>query len=342
MNNLKVQSGKKIAKGRTKAAIVAISLGTETTAQVFKFMKEDEIEQLIVEISKIGSIDPDVSEQVLEEFYNMCLAQKYITEGGLDFAKEALEKAFGAQSAAGILSKIQNSLKVRAFDFIQDIDPQYLLEYLQNEHPQTIALVLSYARVDQASQIIGMLPKETQIEVIERMATLGRTSPETIADVESSLEKKLSSISSDRFVEAGGLKKAAEVLNNVDRGTEKYISEELAKRNKELAEEIRKRMFVFEDIVQLDDLSVQRVLTEVDSHDLMIALKGANKEAQEVIYANMSSRLKTTIQEDMQYLRGVRIKDVDEAQQRIVDMIRRLDEAGVITIQRGGIEDVLI
>jgi flagellar motor switch protein FliG len=280
--------------------------------------------------------------QVVEEFYKMCLAQKYITEGGMDFAKEVLEKAFGSQGANDIIDKITSSLKVRSFDFIRKIEPQYLLGFLQNEHSQTIALILSYAKIDQAAKIIAMLPKDKQIDVIERMATLERTSPDTIKDVEASLEKKLSSVFANQFTETGGVGNVAEILNHVDRGTEKYISEELYKRNQKLAEEIRKRMFVFEDIVSLDDVSIQRVLREVENKDLMIALKGSNADTQKVIYDNLSSRVRETIQEDIQYMSGIRVRDVDAAQQKIVDIIRKLEDAGEITIQRGGVEDVLV
>lgn len=328
--------------GRAKAAIIAISLGTEAAASVFKHLKDDEVEQLILEISRIGSVEPGDSEKAMEEFYEMCLAQKYITEGGIEYAREVLEKAFGSQGANSIIDKIASSLKVRAFEFIRKIEPQFLLGFLQNEHPQTIALVLSYARVEQASQIISMLPKEKQLDIVERIATLDRTSPETIRDVEASLEKKLSSVFSDQFMEAGGVKNVAEILNHVDRGTEKYISEELFKRNQPLAEEIRKRMFVFEDIVTLDEMSIQRVLRDINSKDLTIALKGSNTETQEVIFANLSTRTRDTVKEEMQYLRGIRVRDVDEAQQRIVDTVRKLEESGEITIQRGGGENVLI
>lgn len=326
----------------SKAAIIAINLGTDAAANVFRYLKEDEIEQLIIEISKIKSIESDVSEQVMEEFYRMCLAQKYIAEGGMKFAKDVLEKAFGAQGAANILEKVTSGLKVRAFDFIKKIEPQYLMGFLQNEHAQTVAVILSYAKVEQASQIIAMLPKDKQLDVVERMATLDSISPEIIKDIEMSLEKKLSSVYLDEYMEAGGVKNVAEILNHVDRSTEKYISEELYKRNKELAEEIRKRMFVFEDIVTLEDYDIQRILREVDPRDLMIALKGSNSETQEIIYANMSSRLSEIIKEDMQFLKGVRMSDVDEAQQRIVDVVRKLEEAGEITIQRGGADYVLV
>jgi len=328
--------------GRSKAALIAISLGTETAAAVFKHLKEDEIEQLILEISKIGSISPEVTEQVMNEFYEMCLAQKYITEGGLDYAKEVLDKAFGVQEATDILEKVTRAMKVRAFDCIQKAEPHLLLGFLQNEHPQTVALILSYARIDQAAQIISMLPKDKQLDVIERMARIDRTSPDTIKDVDMTLEKKLSAVSANQFMETGGVENVAEILNHIDRGTEKYISEELAKRDQELAEEIRKRMFVFEDIVTLDDIAIQRVLRDVDNRDLMIAIKGANSATQEIIYANLSSRVRDTIKEDIQFLRGIRVRDVDEAQQRIVDVIRKLDEEGEITIQRGGIDSVFI
>ncbi|MDF2566610.1 MAG: flagellar motor switch protein FliG [Oscillospiraceae bacterium] len=333
---------KKKLSGKTKAAIIAISLGTESAAAVFKNLKEDEIEQIIVEISRIGSVEPETSEVVLQQFYDLCLAQKYITEGGMEYAKEVLEKAFGAQDAHAIIDKITSSLKIRAFDFIRKIEPQYLLGFLQNEHPQTIALILSYARVDQAAQIIAMLPREKQLDVTERMATLDRTSPETIRDVEKSLEKKLSTVFTDQFMEAGGVSNVAEILNHVDRGTEKYISEELFKKNQPLAEEIRKRMFVFEDIISLDAFSIQRVLSDVDTKDLMIALKGSNQEVKDIIYENMSTRVRDTIKEDIEFLRGIRVRDVDEAQQRVVDIVRKLEESGEITIQRGGLEDEFI
>ncbi len=325
----------------SKAAIIAINLGTDSAANVFRHLKEDEIEQLIIEISRIKSVSPEVSGQVVEEFYQMCLAQKYITEGGMQFAKDVLEKAFGTQNAANLLAKVTSGLKVKAFDFIKKIEPQYLLGFLQNEHAQTVAVILSYANIEQAAHIIALLPKDMQLDVIERMATLDSISPEIIKDIEKSLEKKLSSVYLDGFMEAGGIKNVAEILNHVDRSTEKFISEELSKRNKELAEEIRKRMFVFEDIVTLEDYDIQRIVTEVDIKDLMIALKGSNSDTQEAIYANMSSRLRDIIKEDIKYLKGIRVSDVNEAQQRIVDIIRKLEENGDIVIQRGGADYVL-
>lgn len=325
----------------SKAAIIVINLGSDAAANVFRHLKDEEVEQLIIEISRISSISPEVSRQVMEEFYQMCLAQKYITEGGMQYAKDVLDKAFGSQGAANILAKVTSGLKVKAFDFIKKIEPQYLLGFLQNEHAQTVAVILSYANVEQAAQIIALLQKDKQLDVIERMATLDSISPEIIKDIEKSLEKKLSSVYLDGFMEAGGVQNVAEILNHVDRSTEKYISEELSKRNKELAEEIRKRMFVFEDIVTLENYDVQRIVTEVDVKDLMIALKGSNSETQEVIYANMSSRLRDIIKEDIKYLKGIRISDVNEAQQRIVDTIRKLEENGDIVIQRGGADYVL-
>lgn len=328
--------------GKTKAAIVAISLGTEAAADVFKNLKEDEIEQLTVEIAKIGSIEPEVEEMVLQQFYDLCLAQKYISEGGMEYARQVLERAFGTQDASHIIDKITSTLQVRAFDFIRRIEPQYLIGFLQSEHAQTIALVLSYAKVDQAAQILAMLPRDKQIEVTERIAQLDRTSPEIIKEVERSLEKKLSSVYTEQFMEAGGVSNVAEILNHVDRATEKFISEELFKRNQELAEEIRNRMFVFEDIITLDPVAIQRVLAEVDSKDLMIALKGAKEDVKVVIYENMSTRIRDTIKEDIEFLRGIRVRDVDEAQQKIVEVIRKLEDTGEITIRRGGLEDEFV
>lgn len=328
-------------KGITKAAIVTISLGTEHAPSVLKNLREDEVEQLTLEIAKIGNIDPNTAKNALQEFYDLCMAQKFVAEGGIEFAKNVLEKTYGIQHANNLIERILKSLKIRAFDFIKKIDSQHLMGFIQNEHPQTIALILSHVSTEQATEVIAGLPRNKQVDVIERIAMLDRTSPEIIKEVETTLERKLSSVLNNDFLQTGGVKNVAEILNTIDRSTEKYIFEELNKRDQKLAEEIRKRMFVFEDIVNLDDRAIQLVLREIDTRDLMIALKGSNSEVQEVIYANMSSRMRETIKEDMQYLRGIRYRDVEESQQKIVTTIRKLEDSGEIVIYRGGKDEII-
>lgn len=322
--------------GIEKAAIIAITIGSENAAKVFRNLREDEIEQLTYKIAQMGNVNPETVTKVVEDFYELCMAQKFISEGGLEYARSILEKAFGQKNAESIIGRIAGSMQVRSFDFIRKIDPQYLLTFIQNEYPQTIALILSYARPEQASQILSELPKDIQVEVAERIATLDRASPEVIKDVEKTLEKKLSSIINTDYTQAGGVENVAEILNNVDRTTEKNILDTLAERDPQLAEEIRKRMFVFEDIITLDSLAIQRVLRGTDSRDIMIALKGATKAVQDIIYANLPERMREAIQEEMKYLRGVRYKDVEEAQQRIVSYIRKLEEDGEIVVKHSG------
>lgn len=320
---------------KQKAAAIIIDIGVDNAAQVYKYLRDDEIEQLTIEIATLQKLDPDVAEQTLEEFYDLCMAQKYITEGGIDYAKTILEKVLGSVEAALLIEKVSQSLRSRAFDFLKKVDPKNLLSFIQTEHPQTIALILSYIKPSQAALVLSDLPRDIQIDVAERIANMDRTSPEVIKEVEKTLEEKFSSLVSVDFAEIGGVKYMAELLNTVDRGTEKFILEEMNKKDPKLTEEIRKRMFVFEDIATLDSLTIQRILREINTKDLVVALKGANDEVKEAIYSNMSSRMRETLQEEAQYLRGVRIRDVEDAQQRIVGVIRKLEESGEVYIVRG-------
>lgn len=327
---------------KKKAAAIIIALGADDASQVYKYLKEDEIEQLTMEIAMLQKLSPETAENTLEEFYNLCLAQKFITEGGIEYAKAILDKTIGSAAASQLLERVTKSLRTRSFDFLKKADPKHLLGFIQNEHPQTIALILSYLNPAQSSAILAELPREIQVDVARRIATMDRTSPEIVKEVEKTLEKKFASVMSVDFTEIGGVKHIAEVLNSVDRSTEKHIMEELSVKDPQLTEEIRRRMFVFEDIVTLDSISIQRFLSEADSKDLLIALKGSSEEVAEVFYSNMSSRMSESLKEDAQYLRGVRLSDVDEAQQRLVGVVRSLEERGEIYVSRGRKDEILV
>ena len=328
--------------GVQKAAILLITLGPEKSSEIFKHLKEDEIEELTLEIANTRSVPPDVKEEVINEFYQVCLAQQYIAEGGIGYAKELLEKSLGVDKAADVITRLTASLQVRPFEFIRKTEPSQVLNFIQDEHPQTIAMILSYLSAQQSALILSALSSEKQADVAKRIAMMDRTSPEVIKEVERVLEKKLSSIVSQDYTMAGGVDAIVSILNTVDRGTEKRIMESLEIEEPELAEEIRKKMFVFEDIMLLDDRAIQRVLREVENKDIAVALKGANEEVQNVIFKNLSQRLAAMIKEDMEYMGPVRMKDVEEAQQKIVGVIRKLEDAGEIVISRGGGDDLVV
>lgn len=328
--------------GREKAAMLLITLGPERSAQIFKHLKEDEIEQLTLEIANIRSVTPQEKSRVLEEFYQICLAQQYIAEGGIGYAKDILEKALGTEKTMEIINKLTVSLQVRPFDFVRKADPSQVLNFIQSEHPQTIALILAYMKPSQAAVVLSSLPQDKQADVARRIAVMDRTSPEIIKEVERVLEKKLSSLVTEDYTATGGLQAIVDILNSVDRGTEKFIMETLEIEDADLAEEIRKRMFVFEDILQLDNRSIQRFLREVDNNQLAVALKGATEEVQNLIYSNMSKRLSEMIREDIEFMGPVRLKDVEEAQQKIVNIIRKLEDSGEIIISRGGGDEIVV
>jgi flagellar motor switch protein FliG len=328
--------------GKQKAAAIIISLGADDASKIYKYLKEEEIEQLTFEISRLQHLNPQIMENTLKDFYDLCLTQKVITEGGFEYAKNVLEKAFGAQTASSLLERVTKTMRTKSFEFLRKADYKNLITIIQNEHPQTIALILSYARADQASAVIAELPKEKRIDVVERIAKMDRTSPEIIKYVEMELEKKFNSIVSVDFTEIGGVNYVADVMNNMDRSNEKYIFDELNKKDVKLADEIRKRMFVFEDIVTMDSLGIQRFLREVDSKDLVFAIKGSNKEVADVLFGNMSTKMAETIKSELEYTHNVRLRDVEEAQQRIVSVIRRLEEEGELFIAKGGKDDIIV
>lgn len=328
--------------GVQKAAILLIALGPEKSAAIFKHLKEDEIEELTLEIANTRSISPQAKEDVLNEFYQVCLAQQYIAEGGIGYAKDLLEKALGEEKAQDVITKLTASLQVRPFEFIRKTDPSQVLNFIQDEHPQTIAMILSYLAPGQSAMILGALTPEKQAEVAKRIAMMDRTSPDVIKEVERVLERKLASLLNQDYTIAGGVDAIVDILNTVDRGTEKHIMESLEIEQPELADEIRKKMFVFEDILLLDDRAIQRVLRDVDNNDLGIALKGANEEVQNVIFKNLSKRLAAMIKEDMEFMGPVRMKDVEDAQQKIVNIIRKLEDSAEIVISRGGGDEIIV
>ena len=319
-----------------------ISLGPERSAGIFKHLKEEEIEELTLEIANTRSVTPQVKEEVINEFYEVCLAQQYIAEGGIGYAKDLLEKALGAEKAMDVIGKLTASLQVKPFEFVRKTDATQLINFIQDEHPQTVALILSYLVPQQAAQVVSALPPEKQADVARRIAVMDRTSPEIIKEVEKVLESKLASLVNQDYTIIGGVDAVVEILNTVDRGTERHIMETLEVEVPELAEEIRKKMFVFEDILLLDDRAIQRVLRDVENNDLSVALKNANEEVKNAIFNNVSKRLAVMIKEDMDFMGPVRMKDVEEAQQKIVNVIRKLEDAGEIAISRGGGDEIVV
>ncbi len=333
---------KKPLSGRQKAATFLISLGPEKSATIFKFMSEEEVEQITLEIANVRKVNNDVLDALNREFFEICLANQYINQGGIGYAKEILEKAYGSDKAVEILARISASLQVRPFDFMRKTEAGQLINFIQSEHPQTIALILAYLDSEKASLILSALPPDRQSDVAKRIALMDTTSPDVIKEVEKVLERKLSSLAPQELTNAGGVKSVVEILNRVDRSTEKTIMEALEVQDPELAEEIKKLMFVFEDIVMIDDRSVQRVLREVESHDLALALKGASNEVTQKIFNNMSSRASEMLRDDIQFMGPVRLRDVEEAQQRVVNIIRRLEETGEIVVARGGGDEIIV
>ena len=327
---------------REKAAVLMITMGKERAAKIYKFLSDEEIEQLTLAITTMRRVEPETKESVLDEFFQMCIARKYISEGGIDYAREILAKAFGEERTNDLIMKLSSSLRVKPFDFIRKAEAAQVLNFLQNEHPQTIALILSYLEPKHAANILANLPLDKQTSVIARIANMGSTSPEYIKETERVLEKKLSTMNFGDQTSTGGIDSLVNILNSVDRGTERHLLESLEETDAELVEEIRKRMFVFEDIVKLGNQAVQRVLKEIDNRDLAVALKGSSAEVSTVIFNNISSRLKDMIKEDMEFMGPIRVRDVEEAQQKIVNVIRQLDDAGEIIISRGSEDELVV
>lgn len=327
--------------GAQRAAAVIVSLGAEKASQIYKFMEPEEVEQLTLEVAKLGFLDSKQTEEILAEFSQMCHTNKAVTEGGLEYARAVLERAYGEQAADELLSKVTKALKNRQFSFMNKADARFLFSTLQNERPQTIALVLSYLDVEKSADIVSQLEEDKQVQVIECMAKIDTVSPTAVKIVEAEMNKKFSTMTASSNVKVGGIDFVAGVVNNLDRASEKNIFDGLNDTNQELADEIRKRMFVFEDIITMDDRSVQRFVRDCDPRDLVLSLKAANAEVANKLFANMSTRMAQSIQDDLEITTNVRLKDVEAAQQRIVGIIRDLEEKNEIIIIKGGKGDII-
>ncbi len=324
-----------------KAAAVIVSLGADKASGLYQFMEPEEIEMLTLEVARLGMLNSEQTEAVLTEFYQSCMTSKAVTEGGLEYARSVLEKAFGNQTAQALLEKVTKSLKNREFAFLNKADVKSLFSALQNERPQTMALVLSYVDPDKAAGVIEQLEPHRQIKVVEAIATMESASPTAIKTIEAEMERKFSSIITQSNVKVGGIDYVAGIMNNLDRSSEKSIFDGLSAHNADLADEIRKRMFVFEDIITMDDRSVQRFVRDCDPRDLVLALKTANADVANKLFTNMSARMAESIRDDLEVTTNVRMKDVEDAQQRIVGVIRDLEERNEIIIMKGGKDDII-
>lgn len=320
-----------------KAAVVIISLGAQKASAIYRYLKNEDIEKLTFEIARIQHLTSDETCEVLQEFYDFCLEQKIVIEGGVDYAKQVLEIAFGSVQANNILDKVTSSLKTKAFEFLHNADYRNLLAVIQNEHPQTIALILSYLRPDQSAMIIKDLPRDKKIQVVQKIAKMDTTSPEVVKKVEEFLKKSFSSVETLDSTQIGGVNFIANVINNMDRSEERLILDELQQTDMPLAQDIRNCMFIFEDIVKLDNLSIQKFIALVDPKDITYALKGSDDEVRSCILSNVSERMKEVILMETELLSNVRVSEVHEAQHKIVSIIRKLDDEGEIVIKENDI-----
>ena len=331
-----------MAKSKTigqeqKAAAVVVALGTEKASKLYKYLSAEEVEALTLEVAKLGHLQAEDTENILDDFYKNCLTQKVVTDGGVEYARAVLEKAYGEDMADELLRKMSRFLKNRTFDFLSKVDTKNLFNILQNERAQTIAIVLSHMESDKAADLLAELPDKKRIQVVRDGA-----SPEAIKIVEAQIRNRLDNILTSDNVRIGGIDYVADVMNHMDRSNEKFIFDEIGKRDAELAEDIRKRMFVFEDILGMDNRSIQRFIRDCDTRDLVYALKGANEEIRTCFFSNMSQRMAESVRSDLEITNNVRLRDVEEAQSRIVGIIRRLDEAGEIVIGKGGKDEIVV
>ena len=328
--------------GLRKAAILVVLVGPDRASKLLKELTEEEVEMLTLEVANLGKISDEEKNNVLNEFFELMKVKEFIKEGGVDYAKKLLEEAFGPEQAIKIIENLVTNLQVKPFDFLKRIDIAQITNVLQNEHPQTVALVLCYLPPAAAAQVIAGLPEDLQVDVIKRISIMDRATPDVVKEVESRMKDRLSSFAAQPFSQVGGIETTAEIMNNIDRTVSKNIFDRLSESDPKLSEEIRKKMFVFEDILKLDDRTIQRILREVDTRDLTLSLKGASEDLKNKILTNMSQRASQMIQEELEFMGPVRLKDVDEAQQRIVAIIRKLEESGEIIIAGGGGEELIV
>jgi flagellar motor switch protein FliG len=327
--------------GRQKAAIALVNLGPERAAEIFGHLSEEEIEALSLDMAKLNQVPTDLSQEVIGELVETVLAQGYMAEGGVDYAREVLERSVGPERARLIVGRLSAAIERRPFEFLRRTPPEQIHAFIRNEAAQTIALVIANLTTDLAAQVLALLEAEEQAEVAMRIGTMRETSPEVIEAVESVLRQRLSNVVSQDYADAGGVQSLAEILNHTDRSTERNVLDSLAQVDAELAEEVRMLLFTFEDVVKLDDRSIQLVLKEVDSKDLAVALRGVGKDVQDRIFGNMSERGGEMLAEEMQYMPAQKRAVVEEAQSKIVAVVRRLEEAGGIVISRGNDDEML-
>ena len=325
-----------------KAAAVVIALGTDKASELFKYLSNEDAEKLALEVAKLGHLEAEQTEQVLDEFYKTCLTQKVVTDGGLEYARAVLEKAYGEDAATELLQKVSKYLKNRSFDFIEKADVKNLFSILQHERAQTIALVLSYVESDKAAAVIAELPEQKRIQVVRSIAMMDSASPEAIKIVEQQLRSRFDNVLTTDFTSIGGIDYIADVMNHMDRSNEKFIFDEMGKDDPELTEEIRKKMFVFEDILTMDNRSIQRFIRDCDMKDVVYSLKGAGEEILAAFYSNMSSRMAEQVRSDLEVTVNVKLRDVEEAQSRIVGVIRKLEEEGELVINKGGKDEIIV
>ena len=341
----KVRDGQASVKalGPRKAAILLMALGEEAASKVLQQLDKRSVEQISREIATLSEVSDTERRAVIEEFYTLSMAQNYAVQGGINYARRLLESTYGSSEAEDMLVAVKQSLRATPFSFLYGMETQDLLAFIHEEHPQTIALILAHMTRSHASKVLSGLPPETQVEVVRRMSSLEQISPEVIREVEAALESRLSAVAGERGEAVGGVEMVAEMLNTADRATEKHVLESMEESDPELAEQIRRLMFVFEDLVMLDDRGLQKVLRSIDNEDLCLALKTASDELKEKIFSNMTERAAATIKEDMEYMGPVRLSQVEEAQQKIMDVVRALEDAGEIVIAgRGGQEEILV
>ena len=336
-------AGKDVVTGVRKAAVLLLSLDQDRAAEVLKRLPPEAVEEITREIASVGPVPASLRKEVFGEFYSTALANAYLAEGGLEYAKALLRKSLPEAEAKKMILQVTQQVQTTPFSFLQKAESENLLTFIQDEHPQTIALILAHLPAQKASEILVGLPSQKQIEVVKRVANMERTNPEVIREVEQGLEHRLSDIVSQTFEKAGGVDTVAEILNLADRSTEKGIMEGLEAEDPDLVEQIRRLMFVFEDILLVNDKGIQAVLKEVDNEELALALKTASDELKQKIFKNMSERAAQLIAEDMQYMGPVRVSDVEAAQQKVVDVVRRLEDAGEIIIAgRGGEKEMVV
>lgn len=334
---------KKELNGVRKSAILLVLMGPERAGKVLKNLDDDDVENLTLEVANLEDINQDIKDQVMNEFFELAKVKEFINRGGIDYAKNLLENAFGPEKAIEIVEKLVSNLQVKPFNFLRRVDIPQMVNVLQNEHPQTISLVLCYLPPETAANIISSLSEPLQVEIIKRISIMNSATPDIVKEIETKMKDRLSTFTVQTFSQVGGIEISAEIMNSIDRGVSKNIFDRLSERDPKLSEEIRKRMFVFDDIVKLDERAVQRILREVESKDLTLALKGAAEEVQSIIFNNMSKRQSQIIKEELEFMGPVRVKDVDEAQQSVVNVIRRLEEAGEIVIGGGaGGEELIV